>query len=326
MMTTKMTQHIFVAGGYGMIGGNLAIQLRARFPESTLILAGRTPHKGEALAAQLGNAQTVAVDLMSGEIPDIAATSQLIISAVPDPKHALGEFAIRHNIAFIDITVGTADGYAPLLNMAMRYRPTSAVIPLGYYEAGMFLPLVDKLCRRFSSIDSVRLTALHDAEDPIGATTEQELTQELAPAFVRQRGVWGYTSKQDEICLISGECVETTPFGILDVSAVAAMTHADNIRLDVAMGTSEGKRKSAKASVELYVDMQGINTSAAPESKRIIASDPQGQAHFTALGIVIVIEALLESPLHGFVLPEQILEPGRALIAMQNAGIEIIEQ
>ena len=324
-MTIKMAQQIFIAGGYGMIGGNLATQLRARFPESTLILAGRTPQKGEALAAKLGNALTVSLDLLSGEIPQLAATSQLIISAVPDPKHALGEFAIRHNIAFIDITVGTADGYAPLLNMAMQYQATSPVVPLGYYEAGMFLPLVDKLSRQFSSIDSVRLTALHDPEDPIGAVTEQELTQELAPAFVREEGIWRYTSAQDEIDLISGERAETTPFGILDVSAVAAMTNAENIRLDVAMGISEGQRKSAKASVELYVDMQGINDSGVPEAKRIIASDPQGQAHFTALGVVTVIEAMFESSFTGFVLPEQLLKPEVALAAMQQAGVELIE-
>lgn len=324
-MTIKMAQQIFIAGGYGMIGGNLATQLRARFPESTLILAGRTPQKGEALAAKLGNALTVSLDLLSGEIPQLAATSQLIISAVPDPKHALGEFAIRHNIAFIDITVGTADGYAPLLNMATQYQATSPVVPLGYYEAGMFLPLVDKLSRQFSSIDSVRLTALHDPEDPIGAVTEQELTQELAPAFVREEGIWRYTSAQDEIDLISGERVETTPFGILDVSAVAAMTNAENIRLDVAMGISEGQRKSAKASVELYVDMQGINDSGIPEAKRIIASDPQGQAHFTALGVVTVIEAMFESSFTGFVLPEQLLKPEVALAAMQQAGVELIE-
>jgi len=324
-MTIKMAQQIFIAGGYGMIGGNLATQLRARFPESTLILAGRTPQKGEALAAKLGNALTVSLDLLSGEIPQLAATSQLIISAVPDPKHALGEFAIRHNIAFIDITVGTADGYAPLLNMAMQYQATSPIVPLGYYEAGMFLPLVDKLSRQFSSIDSVRLTALHDPEDPIGAVTEQELTQELAPAFVREEGIWRYTSAQDEIDLISGERVETTPFGILDVSAVAAMTNAENIRLDVAMGISEGQRKSAKASVELYVDMQGINDSGVPEAKRIIASDPQGQAHFTALGVVTVIEAMFESSFTGFVLPEQLLKPEVALAAMQQAGVELIE-
>lgn len=324
-MTKTLTQHIFIAGGYGMIGSNLATQLRARFPEATLTLAGRAPHKGKALATALGNAQTVALDLLSGEIPPLAATAQLIISAVPDPKHALGEFAIRHHIAFIDITVGTADGYAPLLNMAMHHRAASPVVPLGYYEAGMFLPLVDMLRRRFSTVSSVRLTALHDAEDPIGAATERELSQELAPAFIRQEGFWRYTSIQDEICLISGERVETTPFGILDVSAIAAMTQAENVRLDVAMGVSEGKRQTAKASVELYVDIQGTNLSGVVEAKRLVASDPQGQAHFTALGIVTVIQALQESSLTGFVLPEQLLKTDAALSAMQQAGVELIE-
>lgn len=323
-MNCTLTQQIFIAGGYGMIGGNLATQLRARFPDAKLILAGRSPQNGEKLAAQLGNAMTVCLDLMSGELPSLVSTSQLIISAVPDPKHTLGEYAIRNNIAFIDITVGSADGYAPLLNMAMFHHATSPIVPLGYYEAGMFLPLVDKLARQFSSVQSVRLTALHDPEDPIGQITEKELSQAIAPAFVREDGLWGYTAEQSNICLVSGECVETTPFGILDISAIAAMTRADNIRLDVAVGTSEGKRKASQASVELYVDIQGVNVSGVSESKRIIASDPQGQAHFTALGVIIVIEALLKSRLTGFMLPEQIMDQEAALTTIQDAGVVLI--
>lgn len=324
MMNYKMIQQIFIAGGYGMIGSNLAVQLRARFPDAKLILAGRSPQNGEKLAAQLGNSTTVCLDLMRGDLPLLVSTSQLIISAVPDPKHILGEYAIRNNIAFIDITLGTADGYAPLLNMAMFHHATSPIVPLGYYEAGIFLPLVDKLASEFNSVKSVQLTALHDPEDPIGKVTEIELNQGIAPAFFRKDGVWGYTAEQSQICLISGECVETTPFGILDVSAIAAMTCADNIRLDVAMGTSEGKRKTTQASVELYVDIQGVNVSGASESKRIIASDPQGQAHFTALGVIIVIDALLKSPLTGFMLPEQIIDPEAAFTAMNDSGIELI--
>ncbi|XTD37076.1 hypothetical protein AB4I99_15240 [Citrobacter murliniae] len=64
--------------------------------------------------------------------------------------------------------------------------------------------------------------------------------------------------------------------------------------------------------------------SGASESKRIIASDPQGQAHFTALGVTIVIEALLKSPLTGFMLPEQIMDQEAALTAMQDAGVVLI--
>lgn len=320
-----MAKQIFIAGGYGMIGSNLANQLRACFPDSSLILAGRSPQKGESLAQKLGNASTTFLDLLQGDIPHIAETSQLIISAVPDPKHVLGEYAIRHNIDFIDITVGTGDGYAPLLSMAMQHQPTSAVVPLGYYEAGMFLPLVHKIIRELSIVNSVRLTALHDPADPVGALTEQELGQELAPAFVRSEGIWRYTTERDKILLLSGEQVEAIPFGILDITAIATMTGAENIRLDVAMGQSEGMRKSAKASVDLYVDVQGVNHSGTPESRRIVASDPRGQAHFTAFGISRVIEAILEQKPTGFVFPENILNHEAAIISMKDAGIVLVQ-
>lgn len=315
----------FIAGGYGMIGSNLATQLLARFPDSTLILGGRSPQKGEALAQQLGNAFTVSLNLMQGEIPPLAAKSQLIISAVPDPKHTLGEYAFRHSIDFIDITIGTADGYAPLLNMAMRAQAASAIAPLGYYEAGMFLPLVDKISRQFNTVKSLRLTALHDPLDPVGTITEQELGHDLPPAFIRADGVWGYTTEMDKISLLSGETVETTPFGILDISAIAAMTGAENVRLDVAVGTSEGMRKSGKASIELYVDVEGTDRSGMVISRRIVASNPQGQAYFTAFGIVRVIEALLQKTVSGMIFPEQLLNYDAVLTTMKDAGIVLTQ-
>lgn len=80
-------------------------------------------------------------------MPEHAADAQLIIAAVPDPKNLLAEFAIKNHIAFINITQATGDDILPLLNLTQRYRPTQPVVPLGYYEASLFLPLVSLACR-----------------------------------------------------------------------------------------------------------------------------------------------------------------------------------
>lgn len=322
-MISRAPERIFIAGGYGVVGGTLAAMLRTTFPEAALILGGRSPQAGQELARKLGNATVIALDLIRDPVPDSLADADLIIRVAPDPRHALGEFAIRHQISFIDITTGTADGFSPLLSLVKKHAPNAAVVPLGYYEAGMLLPLVDKLQAEFAEVTRVVMTALNDPEDPLGKISLDELGCEIPPALVRENGFWTYSAAPGEILLRSGERAATQPFTVLDVSAASAMTGAADVRMEVAFGVSEGRRLSGRASLDLYVDMEGRSASGEMQRRRIVASDPQGQAHFTSLGVVTVIQALLKTGATGFIAPEEVVDMAAAFADMQRAGVII---
>ncbi|NIF47343.1 hypothetical protein F3J28_06140 [Enterobacter sp. Ap-1006] len=316
-------EKVFIAGGYGMIGSAIARQIREHFPAVELVIAGRNPAKGAKLIEQLGGAHPAFIDLTGAEVPEHAANAQLIIAAVPDPKNLLAEFAIKNNIAFINITQATGDTILPLLNFTQRYRPTQPVVPLGYYEAGLFLPLVSLLAADFSVIDSVQLSALHDPADPLGELSSSELGNELAPALIRDSGSWTHSSTPRDITLQNGEVIQGVPFSILDTTAVAAITSANSVRLDIAAGTSMGMHQHGKPSIDLYVDIAGTDNAGEHVRKRVIASDPRGQAHMTAFGVLTVIKAMLDSEKGGLVAAEMLLDMAAALQQMKDAGIAI---
>ncbi|SMG33135.1 NAD(P)-binding domain-containing protein [Cedecea sp. NFIX57] len=317
-------EKVFIAGGYGMIGSAIAGQIREHFPAVELVIAGRNPAKGAKLIEQLGFAHPAFIDLTGAEVPEQAANAQLIIAAVPDPKNLLVEFAIKNNIAFINITQATGDAILPLLNLTQRYQPTQPVVPLGYYEAGLFLPSVSLLAADFSVVDHVQLSALHDLADPLGELSSSELGNELAPALIRNSGNWTHSSTPRDITLQNGEVIQGVPFSILDVTAVAAMTHASSVRLDIAAGTSIGMHQCGKPSIDLYVDVIGTDNAGAHAKKRVIASDPLGQAHMTAFGVLTVIRAMLKSDKGGLLAAEALLDMVEALQQMKDAGIDVI--
>lgn len=316
-------EKVFIAGGYGMIGSATARQIREHFPAVELVIAGRSPAKGAKLIEQLGFAHPAFIDLTGAEVPEHAANAQLIIAAVPDPKNLLAEFAIKNNIAFINITQATGDAILPLLNFTQRYRPTQPVVPLGYYEAGLFLPLVSLLAADFSVIDSVQLSALHDPADPLGELSSSELGNELAPALIRDSGSWTHSSTPRDITLQNGVVIQGVPFSILDTTAVAAITSANSVRLDIAAGTSMGMHQHGKPSIDLYVDIAGTDNAGEHVRKRVIASDPRGQAHMTAFGVLTVIKAMLKSENDGLLAAETLLDMPAALQQMKDAGIAI---
>src|SRR5262245_61039857 len=83
-----MRLRILIAGGYGLIGSTFARQIRSLSPEAELILAGRNPERGAALARELDRAGTAALDVESGTGLDALAAADLVVSALYDPASA----------------------------------------------------------------------------------------------------------------------------------------------------------------------------------------------------------------------------------------------
>lgn len=323
-MKNSETFRLFIAGGYGMVGSNIAELARKYFPKAEIFIAGRNPEKGKALAEKLGNAYVVRFDLGEDVIPEEAIKSDIIVTAFPDPYNLLGELAIKHNIAFINITVGSGDEILPLLSLCAIHKPTKPIVPLGYYETGLFLPLVNQLADGFQTIEEVNLTALHDPADPLGEQTQAELSAEPVPAFVRLNRLWTRSGAEREITLADGTTTQSIPFGTLDIPAVSAMTGAASVQEYVASGISVGSHKNGNPSIELYVDMEGVDLSGLRTTKRIVASDNQGHSHFTAFGVIVVINAILNSDTSGVRLFEELVDYKNTMRMMKGEGISII--
>ena len=123
---------VVLVGGYGVVGSEVARMLRARHPALPLVLAGRTPGRGEALAGEVG-AEVLAVDL-SGPAP-LDFSARAVVALVNDPADRLLRACMRAGIPYVDITRWTARVQQALALVAVEPPRAPSSWPPGGWAA-----------------------------------------------------------------------------------------------------------------------------------------------------------------------------------------------
>lgn len=321
---------VLIAGGYGLVGGQIAQLLRQAYHDLDLVLAGRNPDAGAALAAEL-RATTVALDVAA---PDLAGVGpvDLVIAALQDPGDNLLMAALRAGAAHIGI-VRTADSMASsaIAAAALAQRPA---LMLGHWQAGVLTLAALAAARDFAQVESVEMAALYDYADPIGPMTANDAGGFVGRALIRRGGTWESVEAAEHgrsVARPGQPAFDALPMGVLDVPALAAMTGAREVRFDLGTGTSGGTAAGGPASHDLYIELTGRDTAGTAMARRVIVSDPKGQAHLTALGVLIGAERLLgldgaPPPAAGLVFPEGVLDPARVMARLQGFGVTVETQ
>ncbi len=327
-----MAATILIAGGYGLVGGTMARQLREAHKDVRIILAGRHPERGEALADELGNSSTMKLNL--DEPSSLAALEDvdLIVAALKDPSDGLVEAALSKGAAHIGITK-LADEIAPAVIAARSKSAARPIVLLGHWQAGVMTMAGIHAAASFSRVDTIEMTALYDPLDPIGPMTAEDSASFMGRALVRKDRVWStvYSANNTrQILLSEGNEAIGFPMGVLDVPSLAAVTGAASIRFDLTQGDSLGTRSGNRASHDLYIDIVGELRTGESAKRRFVVSDPNGQAHLTALGTLLAIERVLgldgEPVVTGGVyFPESILSAEHVVARLSASGVQIIE-
>ncbi len=325
-----MSARILIAGGYGLVGGMIARHLRAAGHDLDLILAGRHPENGGALARELG-ARTVRLDVADPAADLVAAGPvDLVIAALQDPGDHLLKAALRAGAGHISI-VGTADSLMAPRAMTTAILARRPALMLGHWLAGALTFAAMAAAKRLERVDRIELAALYDYADPIGPMTAGDAEGFVGRALIRRDGVWTTVEAGDSGRSVAREglaAFEALPMGVLDTPGLAAVTGARDVRFDLGSGTSVGTAAGGAASHELYIDLTGLTATGETTTRRTLVSDPKGQAHLTGLGVLIGVERLLgldgePPPTGGLLFPEQIIDPERAVDRMRSFGVRI---
>ncbi len=320
-----------IVGGWGLVGGKVAALLREAGHDLELVLAGRNPDAGADLARALG-AQTIRLDVSE---PTMALAGigpvDLVIAALQDPGDNLLRPALQIGAGHIGI-VGTAASMASAA-VAASFLARRPALMLGHWQAGVLTLAAIAAANAFASVERIEMAALYDYADPIGAMTAADAGSFVGPALIRRSGLWIQVAAAE-----NGRTVERAgqpafdalPMGVLDTPALAAVTGARDVRFDLGTGTSRGTQAGRAASHDLYIDIVGCNASGAPMTRRTIVSDPAGQAHMTALGVLIGAERVLgldggPPPAAGLVFPEAVIDAARAVGRLRAFGVSIEE-
>jgi hypothetical protein len=328
-----VSPRILIAGGYGVVGGQVARLIRAAGHPVDLVLAGRGPHSGEALAREL-DARVVRLDVADpADALAAAGPVDLVVAALQDPGDNLLTATLRAGAAHIGI-VGMAESVASTMIAACHLGPDRPVLILGHWQAGALVTAARVAARAFTAIDRVELTALYDYADPIGPMTAGDAEGFVGRATLRRDGDWVRVDAKGEPRRVGREGAppfDALPTGVLDIFSLAGVTGAPNVRFDLGVGDSLGTLAGGPASHDLYIDIEGTLGSGPPARRRWRLSDPKGQAHLTALGVLIGIERVLgldgAPPMPGGLsLAETLPDPERMLARLRAFGVRFDEE
>lgn len=347
---------VLIAGGYGVVGAQVARLLRERHPDLPLLLGGRTPDRARALAATLGDATPVAFDVTE---PDPLATfgraPAAIISTVNDPQDRLLATSLERAIPLVDITRWTARVRTALAICAVT-PPDAPVMLASGWMAGV-APL----------LAAWAAGGAHHAVEQVDIAIRYAMTDRAGPdsfAYVDRFADRFETTVDGELRLVPGLSDGRTatfadaahgrvyrfdtPEQLTLPITLGARTAATRIGFDsrsatagfVALRRTGALRALAHpllASVRQALLHQSGNGGAAQlrvdvrhDGDQITAhaSDPLGQSHLTAAGTVVGIERLLgldgaAAPAPGVHFPELHPDPDAAVATLRDCGVEV---
>ena len=346
---------ILLAGGYGLVGAMAARTLRAAHADVTILIGGRNPEKGEALARELGNARAVKLD-MTASSPLAALTENIdaVFCFVHDREDRMLKDAMARGMAYGDITRGPTEQLRAYVTAATAPRVDAPVLFTSNWMAGVPSVLAMHMAQDFSDVASVDLSILYYGADKTGPDSGDAASSLAEPIAARIRGNWVYVPLKSDgraVTFPSGLTRSVYRMSMADVTTLAQATGARDLAVRLGLdntlsltfmramlklglwpliaklGGQPGQISGKGAAHELMIEVAGTLKNGTAQTKRLTVLDPKGQAHLTALGALNGIEAMLglgrEALRAGVAVPETAPDAARLLMLLNAEGVKV---
>ncbi|CAM3945997.1 hypothetical protein [Deinococcus frigens] len=334
-MSPSPIHPILLIGGSGVIGRAAARVLRAAHPDLPLLIGGRDLARAEEVAAEIGDAQGVSLDLAADDL-GLGERRVSAVAGIPKDDRIAGlRFAQAHGAAYISISGGITE-IGPEV-AAYMHSPHAAPVVLGaaWLVGATTVPTL-KFARAFSQVHDITISALLDEQDTGGPATTadlERLTKTMSAALTLRGGVYMWREGDDARATfraVDGTEVEAAAFAAYDIVGLANATNAPNIQFDLAVGITSTRRRGGPMSTEIIIEIAGEGHSGKPLRTRHAVVHPEGQMPLTSLGVAMLLERLTgldgqTPPPAGLYFPYQLLEPTRYLARLKQMGGLILE-
>ncbi|XXF78930.1 saccharopine dehydrogenase [Myxococcaceae bacterium GXIMD 01537] len=341
---------VVLAGGYGVVGTEVARLLRAHHPELPLALAGRTLSRAEALAAELGGSTGLVLDL-DGRAP-LTFAARAVVGIVNDSNDRLLRACLRAGIPYVDITRWTARLQQALVLTLVEPSRAPAVFASGWM--GGLVPLMAAtLGHELGGAETIETSILYDLADRSGADSVDFMDRMWIPYEVTEEGSTRLVEPLSECRRVHlagrGRTVARldTPEQFTLPRSLGARTVSTRIGFNAESATLSliALKKLGIFSLLRSARFRGlrhgllhnpgsgglalVRVSATRGARTLTAtlSDPRGQAHLTAVGALLGLRRALgldgaPAPA-GAVFPEQTPSPADVPRALRELGVEV---
>lgn len=337
---------MLVVGGYGTVGGELARLAATRWP---LLLTGRTPERGAALAEELG-AEVQRWDLADDR--PFAARARAVISAVNDPDDRVLRASVEAGIPYVDITRWTSR-LARATARAAALSPNSPVLLSSSWMGGITSLLAAALHHELGGAQRVEIAIRYDLGDRAGADSVDFMDRlgldyevvvdgqrrEVMPlSDVRSVDVAGSRTK---VASIDTPEQFTLPLTLGVDTAVTRIGFSSNASTSTLLAVKKlgffrwgrGDRWRSLRRAMLYSPGEGgtaqirIDVAGRRGKRTATVVDPAGQAHLTAVGGLLGLRRVLgedggAAPV-GVTFPELTPRPEDVIAALANHDVAV---
>ena len=316
---------VLIAGGYGVVGTQVAQILARRHPQLQLLLGGRHPHEAEPLAASLPQAMTQRLDLDALDpLAPLKALPDVILVAANDRHDHLLRSSLRRGIAIVDITRWT-ERVRDALAWATAIKPTTPVVLASSWMASVPATLAVEAARGFESLSRIDLDILYALRDRAGPNSVEYMDRLATPFFAQlehRRVLRAPFSEHRRVAFGPDHAYTTALFDSPDQMSLPALTgvgtvaahlgfdhEASNTLLRGIVRSGLWRAISGPAFTRLRrkllfnpgagdhhrvrITLQGLAVGGGARRIVIDVDDPAGQTHLTALGAAVQVERVL---------------------------------
>lgn len=356
-----MKQTVLIAGGYGVVGSDIARILRRLYPSLSLVLAGRSPEKGQALAQELGTCEVTQLDVDApGPLLAEGLAPDLIIAAVHDHTDRLLTYALEHDIGYIDFARG-GDALARGVQVVGHFGgPLNHSIGfVSNWMAGVPAVLAKRAADAMAQVEAIDLSILFYGDDRGGPDAAGSVDGFAAAFKGWEKGAWQEMRPFTDPLKVrfpSGLTRKAYRLNMPDVESLAFATQAQSVRVRLALDSalmgwasvvmvrsglwSLFSKKTQEnmlynpgdgAPHEIVVQISGQDAQGNRVQQTLSLTDPQGQTHMTAVGAVHMAERVLgldgtPAARGGVIFSEALGNPERLETLLKLEGVTFVNR
>jgi hypothetical protein len=311
---------VLLVGGSGVVGRWTAKFLRDAHPDVPFLIGGRDLAKAEKVAAEIGNAEGIVLDLAGVDL----GLGERAISAV-------AVFFIDYSFSGLRLAQARGVPYVSMSSLGIHeigpevagfmYKPHAAPVVLGTeWFVGVTTIFALEFAKAFRQVQAITIGALLDETDaggPAQAVDLERVTKLAPPALARRDGAYYWrigNEAKAKFHAVDGTEMDASALSPYDVVALATATGAPNVHFNLATGMSSTRRRGEPMSTEVIIELAGTDHKGQSLRTRHAVVHPEGQMPPTALGVAMVLERLLGldgdvAVPSGLYFPNQLLRP-----------------